>query len=137
MAVSEPDFAALVAYLRRRLGDGLLAVYLYGSFAKGVACPDSDIDLALLAQAPLPPGVLAELASELMDLCGRAVDLVDLRQVPTVLRMQVITTGRRLWCRDRSACELFETHVLSDYVDLNERRAGILEDIRRRGSIYG
>lgn len=127
----------LLDHLIRRLGDELVGVWLYGSFASGDVRPDSDIDLAILTRRPLPGDRLRELALELIDLSGRDVDLVDLRQAPTVLQMQVISTGRRLYCRDRFACELFETHVFSDYVDLNERRADILGDIRRRGSVYG
>ncbi len=137
MKISCPDFTALLNCLYRHLGEALIAVYLYGSFALECPGPDSDIDLAVLAQSPVPEEVLRKLTLELMDLSGRDVDLVDLRRVPTVLQMQVISTGKRLFCRDRLPCELFETHVFSDYVDLNERRAGILEDIRRRKSVYG
>lgn len=133
----EPDFAVLVNHLCRRLGEDLIGVYLYGSLACGEARSESDVDLAILASRPVPREKLYQLALELMELCGREVDLVDLRQIPTVLAMQVISTGKRLFCRDLFACELFATHVFSDYVDLNERRAGILEDIRRRGSVYG
>ncbi len=132
-----PDFAILVDLLRWRLGGELIAVYLYGSFSEGFAGPRSDVDIAILTRNPLPEGRLAELAQELMDLSGRDVDLVDLSRASTVLQMQIISRGRRLYCRDPFLCERFETHVFSDYVDLNERRAGILRDIRERGSVYG
>ncbi|GAB6066982.1 type II toxin-antitoxin system antitoxin [Methylothermus subterraneus] len=136
-AGSQTVIDRLLDHLIRKLGEELLGVWLYGSFASGDVRPDSDIDLAVLTCRPLPEDRLRELALELMDLGGRDVDLVDLRRAPTVLAMQVISSGRRLYCRDRFACELFETHVFSDYVDLNERRAGILQDIRQRGSVYG
>ncbi len=134
---SEVDCKRLAVHLAERLGDELLAVYLYGSQALGEALADSDIDLAVLCRHPLPPERRLDLALELADLAGRDVDLVDLRRVPTVLQFQIVSRGRRLLCRDETACELFETHVWSDYVALNEARAGILEDIRRRGCIYG
>ena len=134
---SQPDLDALVGHLCHRLGDNLVAVYLYGSFAKGCAGPESDIDLAILTRKPVSQRLLWDVAQELVRLSGRDVDLVDLGRVPTVLQMQVILEGKRLLCRDRFACELFETHVFSDYVDLNERRGPILADIRQRGSVHG
>lgn len=133
----KPNFDALVQHLKERLGAELIAVYLYGSFAKGWQRSDSDIDLAILARCPLSQALLLALALELTELSGCEVDLIDLRQVPTVLQLQVVTEGKRLLCCDHLVCDLFETHVFSDYVDLNERRAGMLEDIRRRGSVYG
>lgn len=137
MANLVPDCAPLVEHLHQRLGDDLVGVYLYGSFARGDARSESDVDVAILGSRPVPKETLHRLTVELVELCGRDVDLVDLRQVPTVLAMQVISTGKRLFCRDQFACELFETHVFSDYVDLNERRAEILKDIKSRGSVYG
>ena len=131
------DFEILVDRLRHRLGEDLIAVYLYGSFAHGQPRPDSDVDLAVLTRQPVPQERLFEMALDLAGLVGRDVDLVDLNKVPTVLQMQIISHGHRLYCGDLFLCERFEAHVLSDYVDLNERRAGILQDIRNRGSVYG
>lgn len=51
------------------------------------------------------------------------------------MRSQVISTGKRLYCGDRLACERFEDYVYAAYARLNEERRGILEDIRQRGTI--
>ena len=68
---------------------------------------------------------------------SRDVDLIDLQQASTVMRIQVISTGERLYCSDEHACELFEDFVYSSYAHFNEERAGILRDIAQRGSVYG
>ncbi len=68
---------------------------------------------------------------------SRDVDLIDLNQASTVMRMQVISKGQRIYCSNEQSCEMFEDFVFSDYARLNEERAGILEDIGQRGAVYG
>jgi len=67
---------------------------------------------------------------------GRDVDLVDLRSASTVMRFQVVSTGRRLLCLDQEAVALFEMYALADYCRLNEERRAILDDVRRLGRVY-
>ena len=133
---TEAEFERAVALLRQRL-PGLRAVYLFGSVATGEERPESDVDLAVLPAAPLTSIDRFELASELAEVLGRQVDLVDLGHADTVLLVQVIGNGRRLFASGGAALEEFESRALSDYARLNEERAGILEDIRARGRIHG
>lgn len=128
--------AALVERLRQEL-PGLLAVYRFGSFGTEHEHPGSDLDLAVYAGTPLPVAKLWHLAQELATEVGRDVDLVDLAAASTVMRAQVVHGGERLYCADKLACETFENYVYSSYARLNEERRGILQDIRRRGSVYG
>lgn len=67
---------------------------------------------------------------------GRDVDLVDLRAASTVMQAQVLG-GRVVWDGDRAARQSFEVVVMSSYALLNEERAGILADVRRRSTVYG
>jgi hypothetical protein len=46
--------------------------------------------------------------------------------------MQIVEGGKRLYCRDQTACDAFEDFVFLDFARLNEERAGILEDIKWR-----
>ncbi len=112
------------------------AIYLFGSFEGPYATPDSDIDVAVLSPKPLHNLQRWELAQAIATQLWHDVDLVDLRRASTVLRQQVCSQGRRIYCGNVFETELFETHVLSDYVRLNERRRGILEDIKMRGAVY-
>ncbi len=113
------------------------AIYLFGSESAGAQHAHSDIDLAVISNATLSPKRLWEVSQELAARASRDVDIVDLREASTVMRMQVVSTGERLFCASEKRCEAFEDFVYSDYARLNEERAAILQDIRRRGSIYG
>jgi len=79
---------------------------------------------------------LWQLTGELADIAGCAVDLLDLRAASTVMQYQVITQGQRWWARDAQAA-LFESAILSEKTSLDTARAGLLADIRERGTVYG
>jgi uncharacterized protein len=115
----------------------LQAVYRFGSQAQGTAHSESDVDLAVLARNRLELGLLGGLQQDLAVILNRDVDLVDLRAASTVMQMQVLSTGECLFCGDVQARDLFEMIAYASYARLNEERAGILEDIRTRGSVYG
>ena len=127
---------ALVEKIHSEIPD-VLAVYLFGSAATGELRPDSDIDLAVLCTTPLPATRLWSLAQSLAVSARRDVDLIDLRSASTVMRAQVVSTGKRLFCANETVCSEFEDRVYSDYARLNEERRHILDDIRERGRIYG
>jgi predicted nucleotidyltransferase len=126
----------IVAILRAGL-PGLRAVYRYGSAGGIYERPESDVDVAVLADFPLDFSTQCRLAAELACLVGRDVDLNDLRRLPVTLRVQIVTGGRRLFAANPAATEEYDSRVLSDYAYLNEARKGILDDVRQRGSIYG
>ena len=116
---------------------GTQAVYLFGSQAKGQAREDSDLDIAVLTEGEFSETALWEVAQQIASNIGMEVDLLDLSKASTVMQLQVITQGRQLYCADERACGEFEDRVFSNYVWLNEERAGILQDIAKRGSIHG
>jgi predicted nucleotidyltransferase len=126
---------ALIEYIRKSV-PSLIALYRFGSQAKGTARPSSDMDLAVLARDPIPNIRRFELAQELAIQLHRDVDLVDLRTASTVMRMQVISTGECLDAPQEPAHREFEVYAYSDYARLNEERKGILDDIRAHGSVY-
>lgn len=128
--------AAIIAVLRAALPD-LQAAYRYGSAGGSYERADSDIDLAVLADRPLAFDELSRLTVELMRLTGREVDLNDLRRLPVTLRVQIVAGGCRLFAADLGAADEYAARTLSDYARLNEERRDILDDVRRRGSIYG
>jgi uncharacterized protein len=127
---------AVVDTLRHRV-PGCVAIYLFGSHATGTAHRESDVDIAVLAPAPLVDEDRWHLAQTLAVALGRDVDLVDLRRASTVMRVQVVDSGRLLFESDATQRQEFEAIALSDYARLNEERREILADIRARGSVYG
>jgi predicted nucleotidyltransferase len=114
-----------------------VAIYQFGSHGTPFEIAGSDLDLAVYAGKPLPAAEVWFVAQELAVLVGRDVDIVDLGAASTVMRAQVVSTGERLWCSEEVACEKFEDYVYSSYARLQEERRGIVEDVLKRGSVYG
>lgn len=101
-------------------GDAL-AVYLFGSEARGTAGPESDVDIAILRGRIPPPTLSAQaydLADDLAGLLGRRVDLVILDTAPPDLIHRVLRDGILLLDRDRSARIRFEVAARNAYFDL-------------------
>lgn len=133
---------SIITLIQERLSP--LAIYLYGSQAIGQAQPDSDLDIAVLGATPYDPWALFTLTQELVALQETfqnhpptEVDLVDLAAAAPMLRAIVVSQGRRVFCADRLGCDLFEIRALKEYAYLQEERRLIVEDIRRRGRVYG
>ncbi|GKV68632.1 hypothetical protein NCCP2716_11300 [Sporosarcina sp. NCCP-2716] len=112
-------------------------VILFGSVAKGTARADSDLDIAYYAEDVLSGYDRFLLAGELAELAGRDVDLVNLREVDPVFAVQIFSTGKRILCRDDNEFIKQRMRAYSMYATLNEQRAGILEAVKKRGSVYG
>lgn len=114
----------------------LLAVYAFGSRIQGQFRPDSDLDLAVLVAGYADTILLFNLASDLADITNCPVDLLDMRAASTIMQYQILSTGQRWWAKDIQA-GLFECMVLSEKTALDEARAGLMQDIQTRGTIYG
>lgn len=127
----EPGTTALGESEVTELVRGLAAfdpavIYLFGSAARGAVRPDSDLDVAFLPPAPCDVWAVFQTAQALALRLRREVDLVDLRRASTVLRKEVLRTGRRLATFRAREADEFEMYTLSDYARLNEERAPVL-----------
>lgn len=125
-----------ITQLLRQSVPKLMAIYAFGSQVTGTANADSDLDLAVLVEGYADPIQLFDLSSDLAEMVGCEVDLLDLRAASTVMQYQVVAYGERLWQSDVRA-ELYECFIYSEKWDLDERNKGIIEDIEKRGKIYG
>jgi predicted nucleotidyltransferase len=114
----------------------LMAVYMFGSRTDGTAGQGSDLDIAVLAEDRLDPFDLFCLAGDISCISRCPVDLVDVRGASTVMKYIMITNGKTLWRRDWEV-DLYECFILSSKTELDELRAGILEDIAKEGRVYG
>jgi len=129
------DDGPIVAAIRATLPSAL-AVYAFGSRLNATANADSDLDLAVLVAGYADPVKQWDISGELADITGCPVDLLDMRAASTVMQYQILQNGRRLWGREPEA-GLFEAFVLSEKTALDSARAGLLDDIQTRGSVYG
>ena len=130
------DLKKIVACLKSELHE-VDIIYLFGSQVGKQGHGSSDIDLAIKCKKPVALEKLWALSVELAGLAACDVDLVDLSNASTVMRLQIVANGQRLYCSDEKSCTIFEDFVFSDYVRLNEERAAIIEDIELRGTVYG
>lgn len=113
----------------------VLAVYGFGSLARGAAHPGSDLDLAVLLDRPLSLGEELSLRAEAVDAVHRDdVDLVILNLAPPLLRYEVIATGSRLYARSPLAVDQFEEAALREYLDTAHLRH-IQQDLARQALV--
>jgi predicted nucleotidyltransferase len=131
-----PEDATAVAEIRAAL-PRVIAIYRFGSSVKGTPGPDSDLDLAVLAEAPLDPRVRFDLQGRLAVALRQSIDLVDLRVASPVMAIQIVASGLLLYDGDSAVRGDFEDAVYGAYARLNEERRGILERIASEGTVYG
>lgn len=113
-----------------------MAVYAFGSQISGDADKNSDLDLAVLVPGYADVIELWDISSDIAELVNCEVDLLDFRAASTVMQYQILMTGRRLFAID-SSVGIYEAMVLSQMTALNEARAGLIQDIREQGAVYG
>ena len=116
LAIDERLTGILTRYSRLRLA------ILFGSQTRGGSNADSDIDLALLADAPLSSSDRLELMEAIGAEFGRPVDIVDLYHTPEPVLGQVFK-GRRLLGDNRTYAELLTRHLIdsADFLPLRQR----------------
>ncbi|MBY0579464.1 MAG: nucleotidyltransferase domain-containing protein [Burkholderiales bacterium] len=104
------------------------AIYLHGSWATRWTREDSDIDLAILAQARLSFKERTDIFGEVYAALGEGneIDLAELFHADSVFSAQVVSGGERILVSDRAAADRFEMMALSNYARLNEERMGII-----------
>ena len=99
----------------------VVAVYLFGSTARGTRREGSDVDVGVLL-AGRPPRTLAglelDLEAELERSIGLSVQLVVLNSAPPDLVHRVLRDGRLLVDRDPSTRVRFEVNARREYFDV-------------------
>jgi predicted nucleotidyltransferase len=130
------DLAPAVEEILREI-PAVEAIYVFGSVARGEAGGESDVDLAVLAPGRLASEARWRLQERVASRLGRDVDLVDLRSASTVMQVQVLRDGEVIHDARPTARAFFETIALGAYARLNESRAGILADVKARGTVHG
>jgi len=118
------DPAAVEARLRAFFeGDprGAVAVYLFGSVARGDASVRSDVDVGVLFSAEPPPTLEAPqfiLEAELERGLGHPVQVVALNRASADLVHRVLRDGRLVLDSDPAARIRFEVRSRNEYFDM-------------------
>ena len=113
------------------------AIYLYGSAVTEMFNSESDVDIALLIQKPLTAEDALFLKGQLELFLRRDVDLLDMRRTSVEMAFSVLKSSIKLFERDTLTVGLYETAIMSMWADLQIDRREIIEDIEKRGSVYG
>lgn len=100
---------------------GAVAVYLFGSVARGEARADSDVDVGVLFEQE-PPATLDApqfaVEAELERRFGRAVQVVALNRASSDLVHRALRDGRLVLDRDPAARIRFEVRSRNEYFDM-------------------
>jgi len=106
---------------------GIIAVLLFGSRARGDYRPDSDYDIAVLAEKLLAQKGLEEIALKIADFLGvpaDKVDIVDLQVAPNELLYKVIRDQVPLYVSDN---ERFKRWMSANYVRVLDEEESLKE----------
>ena len=121
----EPEASLGLDAAAQRIFEALGAtdVLVFGSAARGVLRPESDVDLAFLSPERPPAETRLALLGELGEIVGRPVDLVSLGDAGPILAMQVLRGGRSLLRPPSRELAWLTMRVVSMYADLKRVRA--------------
>lgn len=98
----------------RRKHPYLRLAIVYGSVASETSRLDSDIDLGILAGAPLTDEQTIGLIEGVAQIAGRAVDLVDLCKVGEPLLGEILKHGKKLFGSSEDMARLMQRHVYAN-----------------------
>lgn len=119
MKLSEEQVKKIVDYFSQK--PEITVVYLYGSYARGEADGESDIDLGVVfkekpeAAFNLPEVTLAE---DLSNLIGKDVEVQDLAICSIDFAHRVISEGQLIFCTDEIDRAEVEEKIIRDYFDI-------------------
>jgi uncharacterized protein len=126
----EPALHAQLRGFFAALPPRVLAVYVFGSEARGTAGAASDLDVALLFDSPPVPGLLGDALSiegELERHIGRRVEIITLNTAPVDLVHRVFRDGVLVLDRDPRKRIRFEVAKRNEFFDLQP----VLQEYRR------
>ena len=90
----------------------VIAIYLFGSHAKGEATPLSDIDIAVILENPTP-----ESEADIGSLSSPEIDVVLFHRLPLHIRYEVFKYGKEIFARDEEKLLEIKLRVMREYLD--------------------
>ena len=100
----------------------VVAAILFGSWAKGMAKPLSDVDVAVVLK-DITPEIEADIGSFYSD----KLDIVLFHRLPLYIQFEVLKHGKEMFCKDQEFLLEVKRRVLRDYLETSwiYRRAAL------------
>lgn len=121
---------------------GIIAVYLFGSHAKGHATAQSDVDLAILFSETVNQrrqfDKSLKISCDLMKLLNRdRVDVVTLNIATPVIKNQVYKYGTLIFCKNPVLAVRFKARSITEYLEFLPVRRLCESAIKKKALGYG
>jgi len=129
MVKSKINKKIITDYLKSKI-QSLQAVIIFGSYASNLENRYSDIDIAFLSSKKVSNIQRWELQEELASILDKDVDLVDIESASDVFKFQIASEGIVIYSSNSKDIELYLDKIYTIYLQLNDDRKAILEDIR-------
>lgn len=98
-------------------------LYIFGSYAKGRNIANSDLDIAVYLEGESDGFTRLDILDDLVGIFNREdIDLVILNNVDIELQFQVIKYGKVLYMEDLFTKAVFESNIMSRYMDMEHFR---------------
>ena len=115
----------VISYIQKALQKEprILACYIFGSYIKKVHNKESDIDLAVIVKNKklITENTIYELLKDVPFPKDLDLSIVDKASSPIFL-FQVISSGTRIYTKDKNRADAFEAQVLRYYYDTQHIR---------------
>ena len=119
----------IISEIKNTLGD-LIAVYIFGSQARGDQTATSDIDIGFACEKSITCLEVWECAGNIAALLNRDIDLVDFSNCPIALAFEGINQGQLIF--DSGNASHFELRIFNAYHDWYENVLPHLNDAKER-----
>ena len=92
----------------------VLAIYLFGSYARGNARPTSDVDICVITEKEVTRSV----KQEIMANSSRNIDISIFWDLPPVIRFRVFRDGKPWYTKDELLLQRIKMGTLRSYLDI-------------------
>jgi len=113
------------------------AIILFGSYARNTQNAESDIDIAIKTKKVITKKDIFYITQELEEELKKDIDLIDISNIGDGFRYEILMNGIILYCEGELKFELYKLDMCREYLELNESRKLITENIKNGGTIYG
>lgn len=107
------------------------AIVLFGSYSRNTQNAESDIDIAIKLKEKIGAKQLFYAKNELEDITNKDIDLIDLDNIQDGIRYEILINGIPLYVEDELKFELYKLDMYREYLELNESRQIIIDNIKK------